>query len=39
VLEGTKYIVTSWWRENNWNGSDDYKEYKKKLNSNQLSII
>lgn len=39
VKEGTKYIVTSWWRENAWNGSDDYKEYQKKLNSNQLSII
>ena len=39
VKSGTKYIITSWWRENNWNGSDDYKEYQKKLKSNQLSII
>ena len=23
VFEGTKYIVTSWWRENTWNGAED----------------
>lgn len=30
VKSGTKYIVTSWWRENTWNGSEDTrlaKEY------------
>ena len=39
VTEGTKYIITSWWRENIWNASDDAKEYEKKLKSSQLSII
>ena len=39
VISGTKYIITSWWRENQWDGGQDIKEYEKKLKSNQLSII
>lgn len=39
VTKGTKYIITSWWRENIWNSADDAKEYEKKLKSSQLSII
>ena len=39
VISGTKYIITSWWRENEWDGGQDIKEYEKKLKSNQLSII
>ena len=39
VIEGTKYIITSWWRENIWNGGEDQKEYQEKLKSSQLSII
>ena len=39
VTEGTKYIITSWWRENIWKCGEDQKEYEKKLKSNQLSII
>ena len=39
VRRGTKYIITSWWRENVWNGGEDAKEYQKKLKSNELSII
>ena len=39
VTSGKKYIITSWWRENIWNGGEDQKEYEKKLKSNQLSII
>jgi prolyl 4-hydroxylase len=39
VLEGTKYIITSWWRENAWIPGEDQKEYQKKLKSSQLSII
>ena len=27
VISGTKYIITSWWRENNWDGSQDLKLY------------
>ena len=26
VDEGKKYIVTSWWRENNWDGAGDVRE-------------
>jgi len=25
VVSGTKYIITSWWRENEWNGSEDVR--------------
>ena len=39
VTNGTKYIITSWWRENVWDPTGDNKEYEKKLKSNQLSII
>ena len=39
VTYGTKYIITSWWRENQWDGAGDQKEYEKKLKSKQLSII
>lgn len=39
VTKGTKYIITSWWRENTWNGGADYKEYEQKLKNKQLSII
>lgn len=39
VTNGTKYIITSWWRENIWDGVGDQKEYEKKLKSQQLSII
>ena len=39
VTEGTKYIITSWWRENIWNGGADNKEYEQKLKNKQLSII
>ena len=39
VTNGSKYIITSWWRENIWNGGEDQKEYEKKLKSSQLSII
>lgn len=39
VTNGVKYIITSWWRENIWNNSEDQKEYEKKLKSSQLSII
>ena len=31
IDEGKKYIVTSWWRENNWDGSGDEKEYNESL--------
>lgn len=27
VDEGKKYVVTSWWREKNWNGAGDEKMY------------
>ena len=30
VEKGTKYIVTSWWRENIWNGAEDFNLYNKK---------
>lgn len=39
VTKGTKYIITSWWRENIWSGGEDAREYQEKLKSNQLSII
>ena len=39
VTKGTKYIITSWWRENRWNGGADGKLYEEKLKSSQLSII
>lgn len=30
VKRGTKYIITSWWRENEWNGILDKHEFNKK---------
>ena len=39
VTKGTKYIITSWWRENSWIGADDGKQYQQKLKNQQLSII
>lgn len=39
VIRGTKYIITSWWRENIWDARGDQKEYEKLLKSSQLSII
>ena len=27
ILKGRKYIITSWWRENDWNGAEDAKAY------------
>ena len=35
VIKGKKYIITSWWRENEWNGAEDdrlAKEYHDKTN-------
>tara|TARA_R110000765_G_scaffold172712_1_gene277608 strand:+ start:687 stop:1301 length:615 start_codon:yes stop_codon:yes gene_type:complete len=39
VNRGTKYIITSWWRENEWDAKGDQKEYEELLKSSQLSII
>ena len=36
VDEGKKYIVTSWWREKNWNGASDEKLY---LDSQKEQIV
>lgn len=30
VLKGTKYIITSWWRENDWNAAEDQRLAKEK---------
>lgn len=27
ILKGKKYIITSWWRENVWDGAGDYNAY------------
>ena len=27
ITKGVKYIITSWWRENDWNGVEDVKLY------------
>ena len=40
VVKGKKYIITSWWRENEWNGAEDdrlSKEYHDNL-KNQLDL-
>ena len=33
VVKGKKYIITSWWRENTFNGGEDSRLYNEKLNS------
>ena len=30
ISKGKKYIITSWWRENNWNGAEDAYLYSSK---------
>jgi prolyl 4-hydroxylase len=30
ITKGVKYIITSWWRENDWNGSEDLRLYQNK---------
>ena len=30
IYSGKKYIITSWWRENDWNGAEDAYKYKNK---------
>jgi prolyl 4-hydroxylase len=30
IDSGKKYIITSWWRENDWNGAEDAYKYKNK---------
>jgi prolyl 4-hydroxylase len=32
VISGTKYIVTSWWRQKSWDGHQDSKLYNESLN-------
>tara|TARA_B100000029_G_C17414357_1_gene901926 strand:- start:542 stop:1075 length:534 start_codon:yes stop_codon:yes gene_type:complete len=39
VTKGKKYIITSWWRENEWQSGVDYKEYMTTVKNVQLSII
>ena len=33
VKKGVKYIITSWWRENAWDGGADFLEYNKRIRS------
>lgn len=42
VESGTKYIVTSWWRENEWNGVEDHRlarEWQESKNKPQTKVI
>jgi len=43
VVSGTKYIITSWWRENEWNGSEDVRlateHHNRKTKSNDLRKV
>ena len=45
VISGTKYIITSWWRENEHNGAEDvrlaneYKEKKQQESDTQSNIM
>ena len=38
VIEGTKYIVTSWWRQNTWNGAEDAFLYQKSLEQKTIQM-
>ncbi len=39
VDEGKKYIVTSWWRERNWDGSGDENMYNESTKENKVTKI
>jgi prolyl 4-hydroxylase len=39
VDEGKKYIVTSWWRENNWDGAGDEKLYYESQKENTVQKV
>ena len=40
IIKGKKYIITSWWRENIWDGAGDYNAYanRKKVYTNISQI-
>lgn len=38
IEQGKKYIITSWWRENNWDGSGDETEYNNSIAKTETEI-
>lgn len=38
VTSGVKYIITSWWRENEWNGAEDKKLYQESLKPKEETL-